>query len=104
MNGVSLLIDENDDEIFENLLWCFALITKKENTKIQLFIDSGLFTYVIKSLEYNNNKIVTPSIRIVGNISSGTAPQTQYLLDKNILKVLSKVLDNEDVNIEKEVF
>ncbi|CAG9316263.1 unnamed protein product [Blepharisma stoltei] len=101
---VSLLIDIDNDEIHANCLRTLGHISKKENAKVQQVIDSGLFTYVIKGLEYNRNVIVEPCIRIVGNISSGSPAQTQWLLEKDILSVLMNILDNEDIKILKDIF
>lgn len=84
-------------------LWALSTMTNKSNDKVQLLIDSGLTIHAIEGLEMNET-IQAPSLRVIGNILSGTNDQAQYILDQNILSILEPLLNSPKLDIIKGVY
>lgn len=65
-------------------------------------IDSGVVPKIIKNLEETAMGLVIPSIRILGNISTGSAEHTNELLAKGLLGPLEKVLEHHKKVVRRE--
>jgi hypothetical protein len=49
-----------------------------------------------------NNSVVTPALRTIGNIITGSDDQTQYIINLNVIGPLLHLLDHNKKNIRKE--
>lgn len=66
-------------------------------------MDSGILVRVIKNLFDASVTLLIPSIRIVGNVSTGTSEQTSTLLAQDILTPLENLLNNSKKVVRREV-
>lgn len=83
---------------------CFILSFMTEHYKdtIKDLLDIELIPHIIKSLNIDTQFIQLSCLRIVGNIASGNANQTQKLLDWKVLDYLKKTIFNQKRAIRKE--
>ena len=62
-----------DKEIISDCCWAVSYHSDAKKDKIQAVIDSGVIPNIIKFLEEPNMAVLVPSIRILGNISTGSS-------------------------------
>ena len=74
-------------------LWALSYVTDDstaDNAKIQAVIEAGVVAPLVQFMD-SSNGIVTPALRTVGNIVTGSDPQTQVALRCGALGVLKKL-------------
>ncbi|CAG9316748.1 unnamed protein product [Blepharisma stoltei] len=101
---INQLIVIDDHDIHSECLWALAYISKNENEKVQMVLDSGYITFIIDGLKANSESIVSACVRLVCNISSGTDSQTQKILDENILDLLQNLMQSDNDLMVKEIY
>uniref|UniRef100_A0AC34F0D7 Importin subunit alpha n=1 Tax=Panagrolaimus sp. ES5 TaxID=591445 RepID=A0AC34F0D7_9BILA len=109
--GFKKLLNHHDATIVSDSLWGLAYITQTNTTNVEkeniqvILNDEIIVKRVIKLLTHPDVKIKSPSIRIIGNIVSGTDKQTQKMLDYGILTDIKEMLNfwNSD-QIMKDIF
>ena len=74
--------------------WAISYHSDSNKNKIQVVIESGVIKSIVKNLEESSMAILVPSIRILGNVSTGTAEQTTELLNNNILLPIERVFEH----------
>ena len=96
------LIKDNEDFLNEST-WLLGIISDRYNKSRDEIIQSGIISVIINLIENSNSKyIILCSLRIIGNMISGNANQTQEILDLGVLNVLKKTLFHEKLSIRKE--
>ena len=83
---------------------CFILYFMTENYKetIKDLLDINIIPQILRNLDIDVKFIQINCLRIVGNIASGNANQTQILLDYGVLNYLKKTIFNAHKQIRKE--
>ena len=101
-------ICNNDDEVVLNACWAFSFLTDGPNERIERVIKHLDISRLEKLTKQENNQVLLPLMRILGNIASGSDLQTQLLIDFNILDNLVGFLKQysslRKVNLRKELF
>ena len=98
----SMLIIPNDQEFLIDACFILYYLTEHYKDSVRDLLDIGIIPKVIQNLDINVNFIQINCLRIVGNIASGNANQTQSLIDWGILNYLKKTISNEKKQIRKE--
>ena len=98
----AMVIITNDGEFLTDA--CFILYYLTENYKdiIKNLLDIDIIQQIMKNLEFDNKFIQINCLRIIGNIASGNANQTQKLLDLGVLNYLKKTIFSQYKQIRKE--
>ena len=65
-------------------------------------VKKGVVPQLVKLLGATELPIVTPALRAIGNIVTGTDEQTQKVIDAGALAVFPSLLTNPKTNIQKE--
>lgn len=91
-----------DDNIMIDVVWTTSYITDHGNASIQLVIESGIVAKIIPILNNEETKLLTPALRVVGNIATGTDDQTQAILDMGVLAYLPKLLQHKKERVKRE--
>ncbi len=92
-----------DEEILGNACWAISYITDGEDDRIQAVVETDLVPRLVELMMSNNQEIVTPALRAVGNIVTGTEEQTQSALDMGCLTAVHDIMKNSsDSNVLKE--
>ena len=92
----------DDQEFLTDACFILYYMTEHYRDSIKDLLDIGIIPKVIQYLDINAHYIQINCLRIVGNIASGNANQTQLLIDWDILKFLKKTITNEKKQIRKE--
>jgi len=97
-----LLHYATDDEILCDTCFAFSYLSDGNEDRIQTIISIGIANRVVQLLSYNNAKVQTPAIRIIGNIVTGSDEQTQAILDSGILRYIIPLLEPSKKSLCKE--
>ena len=92
----------NDNEFIRDALWIYSFITENYKKGIEDLMFLGIVPKLLKFLDLNETVIQLSILRIIGNIASGNANQTQDLIDWGVLNYLKKTLFHEKKSIRKE--
>ena len=93
----------NDTEFLTDACFIFSFMTEHYKETINDLLDIEIIPQIIKILDSVDVQYVQLScLRVVGNIASGNANQTQQLLDWGILDCLKKTIFNAKKSIRKE--
>lgn len=69
-----------------------AYLSKLEDAKLNQVIDSGAAKLGFAGLESEHEKILTGSVRLMGNISSGSNGHCDYLIENGIVGKMRRLL------------
>lgn len=57
--------------------WAISYVTDEDSDRIQAVIDAGCVSKLVRLLDRNENAIVVPALRSVGNIVTGNDTQVK---------------------------
>ena len=102
---IAKLLKCKDADVLTDTLWALSYVTDDstaDNAKIQAVIEAGVVAPLVQFMDSSNSSIVTPALRTVGNIVTGSDPQTQVALRCCALGVLKKLFTHSKKAIRKE--
>lgn len=73
----------NDKEILADCSWAISYHSDAKKNKISTLMDTNITPAVIRHISDSYLSLVVPSIRIIGNISTGTTVQADEILKFN---------------------
>ena len=79
LHAGSLLDDKAD------LLWSLSYISDGDDANIQAVIDAGVVKTLVDILGQDNSALVTPALRTIGNLVSGSDTQTEFCLKAGLM-------------------
>lgn len=82
--------------------WAISYVTDDESDRIQAVIDAGCVPNLVRLLGLDENLVIVPALRSVGNIVTGNDSQTDAVLEAGAMIHMSKLLNNSRSNIVKE--
>ena len=91
-----------DKEFLSDSCFTLSYMTEHYKETIKELLEIEIIPKIIQNLDIQVKEIQINCLRIVGNIASGNANQTQSLLDWNLLKYLKKTIFNPEKQIRKE--
>jgi len=94
--------NHHDAELLADCLWALSHLSEGGEERITNIIQSGCIPKVIQLLSHHLYNIQLPSIRIIGNIVSGSAQQTEFAISLGASQGLSNLLTSSKKNIRKE--
>ena len=77
-------------------------MTDGDNDKIQCVVESNVVLNLVGLLGCEDPQIVTPALRALGNIVTGTDAQTDSVIAAGALPSFAKLLQSQKMNIVKE--
>lgn len=93
---------EKDSEFLTDAVFMLSFITEHYKEAIKDLLELDIIKNIIKCLDIDIQYIQLSCLRVVGNIASGNANQTQSLIDMNILYYLKKTIYSKAKMIRKE--
>ena len=83
-------------------LWALSYLSDGDDDRINACVQAGITNEIVSKLSHDQVKIITPALRIIGNLVSGNEFATQTVIDANVLPALFTLLDHPKKGIRKE--
>lgn len=93
---------DKDFEFLVDACWILSYMTEHHKKTVKKILGTNVLPKLLSFLDYPMVYIQLPCLRIIGNIVSGNANQTQIVLDAGVLQYLKKTIFNEKRSIRKE--
>ena len=83
--------------------WALSYLTDGDDEKIERVVKGDVISGLVQLLDCSDPQIVTPALRALGNIVTGTDTQTDAVIQSGALPVFAKLLEQSTrANITKE--
>lgn len=97
------LINCCDKEVVADALWALSYITDGSNDRIAMVCEeSGIIPRLVHMLQSSTLVVLTPALRTIGNIVTGTDEQTQLVVESGVLPFFASLLEHPKANVKKE--
>ncbi|KAK9215241.1 hypothetical protein WN944_007245 [Citrus x changshan-huyou] len=102
------LIHLDDEEVLSHACWTLSYLSDGTNDKIQVVIEAGVCRRLVELLGHPSPLVLTPALRIVGNIvtgddfhtHSGNREHIQAVIDAGLIGPLVNLLQDVDFDIK----
>lgn len=103
LNIIIPSIKSSSDDVVSHCCWTLSFISGIDTLFINKLINSGILKIIIPLLSDKNiQNTVTPALRIIGNILTGTHAHSQFLINLGVISYLFRLLDLNSRPIKKE--
>ena len=92
----------NDIEFLSDSCFILYFMTEHYKDTIKDLLDINIIPVILKNLEIDSKFIQINCLRIIGNIASGNANQTQRLVEMDVVRFLKKTIFSQYKQIRKE--
>eukprot|EP00035_Acanthoeca_spectabilis_P004217 m.100408 g.100408 ORF g.100408 m.100408 type:complete len:688 (-) comp12489_c0_seq2:210-2273(-) len=94
---IGKLLKCSDSEVVRDAVWALSYIADGANEQIELLTcQPTLVEEVVELLSHPDRGTRTPALRMIGNIGSGSASQTQLIVDLGVLDRLPPLLSSDE--------
>lgn len=101
--GLVKLLKHKDRQIKTDACWAMSYLTDGTNDRIDTVLQYNALTPLVELLANNKDlSVITPVLRSIGNIVTGTDQQTQKVIDTGSLACFQNLLKHEKSSIQKE--
>ena len=92
---VALLHRDNvTTDVLANGVWALSYLSTGNKEHIQRVLETGVTERLISFLKDKGSKLLTPTVRCLGNFVTGSESQTQTVLDAGLLKHMNGLLEH----------
>lgn len=101
--GLVTLLGHGDRQIKTDSGWAMSYLTDGTNDRIDTVLEYGALMPLVHLLANSNDlSVLTPVLRTIGNIVTGTDNQTQQVIDTGAVSCFHKLLTHPKQSIQKE--
>lgn len=90
-----------DKEIIADCCWAISYNSDAKKGKIDVLINSGIIPKIVSFITDDYLSLVVPCVRILGNVSTGTASQTDEILKCGGVNQLYETLGNPKKTVRR---
>jgi importin subunit alpha-1 len=103
LDALAFLVRSTDRATLADALWALSYLTDGDDSKIEAVIaHPGVCEAVVRLLSHADTSVKTPALRVVGNIVTGNAKQTQAIIDLQPFGALAELLRSSKKSLAKE--
>ncbi|XP_068144063.1 importin subunit alpha-like [Drosophila tropicalis] len=96
------LLSNSDVEVVSDTCWAIFHLSDDSSFKIQAVIEANAVGLLVNLLEKQEDSILIPALRCVGNIAASTDDHTDVVLLNDVLPKLVRLLQHPNSNIVRE--
>lgn len=100
--ALAYLLSQADRDVLVDTAWGISYLTDGNEATVQSVLDSGIAARCVALMGHPEITVVTPALRIVGNIISGSDVQTTAALTAGALSALVPLLGHSRRTIKRE--
>ncbi|CAG0917011.1 unnamed protein product [Notodromas monacha] len=100
---LSYMLDYNNVETVVDALWSLSYLSDGPNDQVQGVVDAGIVPKVVRIMKVANDpRLMTPCVRVIGNVVTGTDEQTDAALKAGALDAVGHALNSTKSTLVKE--
>ncbi|KAK0426666.1 hypothetical protein QR680_009833 [Steinernema hermaphroditum] len=102
-HGLATMVAHEDSAVRQDATWAFSYMTDGPDCQIILPYQVGALDGMVNALDEQNDAIIAPTVRVLGNFATGADELTQILIDKGYLaKYVPNLLQSGRSSMTKE--
>ena len=87
-----------------NIIWVISYLSDKHKKSNKYLLDSGILPKILNLIiHYSDVHIIMPTLRMLGNLVSGTAKTTQAVVESGALDKFKLILNHPNRGVRKEI-
>jgi len=101
--ALAFLLNNADLGVLTDALWGVSYLTDGDDTTINLVVDHpGIVKRCVELMSNPTVTVVTPALRVIGNLISGSDKCTQVAIDNGALRAIVPLFGNQKRTIRRE--